>query len=327
MTLKRRNLLKAGGLFVLPTLANQSAEAQTTFPNQPVKIVVPYPPGGITDISARSIGAFLQTKWKQPVIIDNRPGASGSIGAEYVAKSPPDGHTLLLALNAMLLSSMLDKDIRYSLTNDFEAVTLVATTPMVLVAPASLGAQKTSDLKALLQADQSKAAYATIGVGSSLHLYGNQLAKTLGVDAIPVPMKGGAAIVTELVGGRVGYSFLDIMGTLPMIQSGQIKALGVIGDKRSPALPNVPTLAEQGIAGFETRSWFAFYAPRGTPSRIVDKLSADIGEAIRSKDVHERLVASGNDPAPGTPQDMRAFVATQVTDWKRLAASAGMAVK
>jgi tripartite-type tricarboxylate transporter receptor subunit TctC len=308
MSLPRRTWLRAASLTALPGAWACPALAQAAFPTQPVKIVVPFPAGGITDVAVRGMGAYLQGKWGQPVIVDNRLGASGSIGANFVAKSPADGYTLLLVISSMFLNSMLDPETHYSLQSDFEPVSLIATTPLVLVSPASLGVGKVADLKAALKKDRTKAAYGTAGTGSSLHLFGDQLSRTLDLDAAEVPFRGSAPILTEAAAGRLGYAFIDILGAQPLIQSGQLKALAVIGDRRSAVLPNGPTLAEEGVKGFEPRSWFALYAPRGTPARLLDRLSADFGEAIRSKDVNERLVSGGNEPTPGTPQELRAFV-------------------
>ena len=324
-----KNLVRiaVGVLAAMSVVGVASAQAGK-FPSKPVTLVVPFPPGGITDITARGISQILSQKWGQPVVIDNRSGAGGAIGAEYVRRADPDGHTILLAISSMFLGSMLDKNISYNLTTDFAPVTMIATTPLVLVTATSTGANNVAELGEVLKKNPEKRSFGTAGEGSSLHLLANKLAQDLDLkDAIHIPLRGSAPVLAEVSSGRVGYAFIDSMGALPLIQSGHLKPLGVIGDKRSHVLPDVPTMAEQGFKSYDSRSWYAFFAPLNTDRAVLDKVSADIGAALNDKEVSAKLKAAGNDPEPGTPDALGAYMKADVAGWLDLAKAAGLEPK
>jgi tripartite-type tricarboxylate transporter receptor subunit TctC len=294
------------------------------YPAKPIRYVVPFQPGGTTDILGRLVAAHLQEAWKQPVVVDNRPGAGGAVGAEMTAKASPDGYTIMggtistHAINA----SVYDK-LPYDPVKDFAPVTLLATQPNMLVVHPSVPAQNVRELIALLKASPDKYTYSTSGNGTSAHLSGELFKSMTGTRMQHVPYKGSPAAIADAVGGQVSMSFDNISTAYPQAKAGKLRALAVTTAKRSGLAPEVPTFAESGLPGYELGSWHGVFAPAGTPKDIVAKLNAEIVRGIQSAAVREKLAALGVE-AVGTSVDSFAdFVRAEVPKWAKVVKESG----
>jgi len=303
------------------------AGAQSTYPTKPVRLVVPFPAGGTTDILARAAAQKLSEAWGQQVIVDNRPGAGGNIGAELVAKAPPDGYTLLMgtvgthAINASLYSKL-----PYDHVKDFAPAILVAGVPNVLVVNPSLPVNSVADLIAYAKANPGKLNFASSGSGTSIHLSG-ELFKTLaGVQMTHVPYKGSAPALTDLMGGQVQLMFDNLPSSLAFIKAGKLRALAVTSTSRAAALPDVPTMIEAGVPGFEASSWFGIVAPAGTPREAVMRINGDVAKWLASPDARERLSSQGAIAAGGSPEDFARHIASDTAKWARVVKESGAKV-
>jgi tripartite-type tricarboxylate transporter receptor subunit TctC len=289
-----------------------------TWPAKPVRIVVPFPPGGTTDIVARSLGAELQKMWQQPVIIDNKPGAGGNIGADAVAKSPGDGYTLLMgtvgthAINQSLYGTKMPFDP----AKDFVPVTLCAAVPNVMVINPKLPVNSVKEFIVYAKANPGKLNMASSGNGTSIHLTGELFKAVTGIHMVHFPYRGSAPALTDLIAGNMDVMFDNLPSALPHIRSGRIKALAVTSSVPSPALPAVPTIeAAANLKGFDASSWFGLFAPAGTPRAIVDKIQGDVAQALAVPAVHERFVAQGAQPGGNTPDQFAAFIKGETEKW------------
>ena len=295
-----------------------TAAMAQSWPSRPVTIVVPFPPGGGTDTGARIIATKLSQKWGQPVIVENKGGAAGMMGADQVSKAKPDGYTLLMgnigtqAINPTLYG----KKMTYNPDTAFTPVGLVAELPLVLLAGPSMSAKTASELIATAKAKPGKVTYSSSGAGGAPHLAGALFEKETKTELLHVPYKGGGPAIADLIAGHVDISFATILEASGHVKGGRLRALGVTSEKRSPALPDVPTLAESGLPGFNTASWIGLLAPAGTPKDIVEKVSRDMREVVASPEVREQLLNQGATPA-GTSPD--AFAALIDRDRKRYA--------
>lgn len=304
-----------------------SAQTAAGYPNKPIKIVVPFPPGGATDILARAIGFELQKAWGQSVIIENKPGAGGNTGADLVAKSPADGYTLVMgtvgthAINMSLYARM-----PYDAVKDFEPVVLVAGVPNLLVVHPSVNAKSVRELTALAKAMPGKLNVASSGNGTSIHLSAELYKQMAGVDILHVPYKGSSPAVADLLGGQVQMMFDNMPSSLPQVKAGKLRALAVTSMTRSPALPDVPTMDEEGLKGFDATSWFGLLAPAGTPRDIVTKLNGAAVKALASAEMRERLAAQGADPVGNTPDQFAAFIKTEIDKWAKIVKASGARV-
>ena len=315
-----------GRFFAAATIALMAlapAHAQT-WPAKPVRIIVPFPPGGTTDIVARAIGVELQRMWQQPVVIENRPGAGGNIGADQVAKAAPDGYTLLMgtvgthAINQALFTQSGSK-MPFDPAKDFVPITLVAGVPNVMVVNARLPVNSVEEFIAYAKARPGQLNMASSGNGTSIHLSGELFKTVTGVYMVHFPYRGSAPAITDLIAGNMTVMFDNLPSALPHIKSGRLKALAVTSRTRSPALPNVPTIEEAaGLKGFDASSWFGLFAPAGTPRAIVDKVQADVAKALAQPEVRERFVAQGADPGGNTPDQFAAFIRTETDKWTRV---------
>lgn len=295
------------------------ARAQTGgFPSKPVKLVVPYAPGGITDTVARMLAQKLQEKWAQSVLVENRAGASGGIGAEMVSKSAPDGYTLIVGINSMLLAPILDSQLRFDMERDFAPVTLMGTSDYVLVASSEMGVQSLKAFDAAMRTSPKKFSYGSIGAGSGIHLYADQLARQLGAEPVHVPYKGAAPLVTELLSGRLDFAVLDFLSTRQHIESGKLKALAVTGNQWSALFPAVPTFAQSGHAGFDVSGWFALFAPKGTPTPLLNQIALDIAAILKQPDMVAKIAELGAVARTSTPEDMARRVSSDKLAWQRL---------
>jgi len=302
------------------------ATAQT-YPSKPIRLVVPFPPGGPLDLAGRAIGQHLTEAWGQPVLVDNKPGAGGNIGADIVAKSAPDGYTLVMgALSTHAVNPHLFAKMPYDALKDFAPVTLVAVTPNVLVVNQGVAANSVKDLIAQALANPGKLTFASGSNGSAGHLAG-ELFKTLaGIDITHVPYKGGAPAMQDLLGGQVQFMFDNLANSTAQLKAGKLKALAVTTSKRSPLAHDLPTMAEAGVPGFDISTWYGIMAPAGTPADIVKKLNAEIVKFLASDDMKEKLKAQGAEPAPTTPAQFDAFIRAEWTKYAKIVKDSGAKV-
>jgi len=286
-----------------------------TFPSKPVRIVVPFPPGGGADTLTRIMEPKLAAIWAQPVIVENRPGASGHIGADLVAKSAPDGHTLLMSSTASLTEKNVDQ---------FAPVSLVSASPYVVTANPKVAAADIRGLIALAKASPGKLSFGSSGTGAASHLSAELFKSMAGVDLLHVPYKGTGQALTDLLAGHVNLMFAPAQTVMPHVQSGKLKALGVTGARRSQTLPDLPTVAESGLPGYEAVGWFGLLAPAATPKATVAKLSADANRVLAMRDVREKMLGLGAEPAGNTPEEFASFVRGDQAKWSRLMKEAGI---
>ena len=301
-----------------------SAAAFAQYPNKPIKIIVPFLAGGTTDIMARAVAADLQKAFGQAVVVENRAGAGGNIGADAVAKSAPDGYTFLMgtvgthAINMALYTKM-----PYDAVKDFAPVSLVAAVPNILVATPSFPVNSVKELIDLAKKEDGKLTFASSGSGTSIHLSGELFKQLAGVQMTHVPYKGSSAALPDVMSGQVNVMFDNAPSVMPHIKGGKLKAVAVTSGKRAPALPNVPTIAESGLPGFEASSWFGLLAPAGTPKEIVDKVSAQIQKMLQTPEMKERLASQGADGVGNTPEQFAAHIKTEIDKWAKVVKASG----
>lgn len=305
-----------------------AARAQDAYPSRTIKLVVPFPPGGGADVIARMIGDRLKASWDQPVVVENRPGAGAAIGADAVAKAAPDGYTLLMGtVSSNAINASVYKKLPYDPVKDFEPVTLAAAGPIVLVVNPSLPVKSVKDLVDLAKAKPGSLNFASAGTGTSLHLAGEMFKGMAGVAIAHVPYRGSSPALTDLLGGRVQMMFDNMPSSLPHIQAGSLKALAVTTAQRSKQLPDVPTMDEAGVAGYEISAWYGVFAPAGTPKDIVAKLNAEIVKILQVPTVSKHLSEIGAEPVGSTPEQFRDFVTSEVAKWRKVVRDSGMAVE
>jgi tripartite-type tricarboxylate transporter receptor subunit TctC len=319
-----RSLLVASSLAAAAAASAQPTTATAaTYPNKPIHIVVTFSTGGAPDILARLIGERLAVVWGQTVIIDNKPGAGGNTGADSVAKAPPDGHAIVVgtvgthAINAALYPKM-----PYDTVKDFAPVTLLATTPNMLVVNNNVPAKTLKEFIALGK-KEGKMSFASSGSGTSIHVSGELFKTMTGIDMEHIPYKGRATAIPDLLGGRVTMMFDNMPSSLPLVREGKLRALGVTSAKRSAAAPDIPTIAEAGLPGFEAVSWFALFVPAGTPKPIIDKLQAEVKRTLELPGVGKRLAEIGLDPVGSTPEELAAYQATEIVKWAKVVKDSG----
>jgi tripartite-type tricarboxylate transporter receptor subunit TctC len=314
----------------LSGIACASAGAQTRsdtpahYPSKPLRIVVGFPPGGNSDFVARAVGRGLGELWGQQVIVDNRPGAGGNVAAEIVAKAPPDGHTLLLGVFAHAVNPSLYAKLPFDALRDFAPVILCASSANILVVHPSLPVKTVRELIALAKAKPGAITYASAGNGTASHLAGELLKMRAGIDIVHVPYRGTGLAHTDLMGGRVTMFFAAMAGTLPSVHAGRLRALGVTTIKRWPGAPNVPTMVEAGMPGFEVNSWSGLLAPAGTPKEIVVRLNTEVARILRSPETAERLYSFGAEAIDNTPEEFAAYISAEFVRWAKVVKAAGL---
>ncbi len=293
--------------------------AESAFPAKPVRLVLTYAPGGSTDAVMRPLVPEMAQSLGQPVVIDNRGGAGGVLGTELVARAVPDGYTILLGTSAgMTINPLLQKNLPYDPVRDFAPISLVVINPQMLVAAPSLPANTIAELVALARAKPGSLNYASPGIGSPNHM-GMELLKSMArIDLVHVPYRGGGPASTDLIGGQVALMFNSVPSMIGYLKAGRLKAIAIGGAKRSPAMPDLPTVAESGLPGFEYATWYGLFAPAGTPAPVIAKLNATIGTALRNPERTQQLLAQGAEPSPSTPAQLREFMAAERERWMRV---------
>ena len=289
--------------------------AAQQFPTKPVKIIVPFPPGGGADALARIMQPKLAELWKQPVIIENKPGASGHIGADFVAASPADGYTMMMSSTA----SLTEKNVA-----QFAPVTLVSASPYVVVANPKVPAASIRELVEYAKKNQGKLTFGSSGTGAASHLSAELFKSLAGVEMLHVPYKGTGQAVTDLLAGQIDLLFAPAQAVMPHVQAGKLKAFAVTSAKRSDTVPGLPTVAEAGVAGYEAIGWFGLLVPAATPAPIVEKLSADANKVLRDAEVKRRMLSLGAEPSGATPAQFAAFIRTDQAKWSKLMRERGI---
>jgi tripartite-type tricarboxylate transporter receptor subunit TctC len=294
------------------------------YPSRQIRLIVPFAPGGGTDVLARIVGQRLSEKWGKAVVVENQPGASGSIGSKAVERATPDGYTLVMASTGALMSlaTFYDKDGPFDVKAHFSPVTLVADPPYVITASAKLPVKNVAELIALAKSKPGQLTFGSSGVGAASHLSGELFQKEAGVQMLHVPYKGTGAAVTDLVAGRIDIMFAPPQTVEPLVKAGKLKALATTGKTRSPLFPDLPTASESGLPGYEAVGWFGLLAPAHTPHAIVQKLNAATVEILKSPDVRERLAKLGAEPHPMTPDQYAEFITTDLKKWTDVMRSA-----
>jgi tripartite-type tricarboxylate transporter receptor subunit TctC len=301
------------------------AQAQP-YPSKPVRIIVPAPAGGNADAVARTIADRLSTALGQPFVADNRPGAAGNIGAEMAVSAPADGYTLVEIITANTINATLYPNLTFDLSRDFVPVGLAATLPLILVVHPSVPVHSVQELIAYAKKNPGKLNYASAGSGTGGHVAGELFKSMAGLDVQHVPYKGATPAVTDLLGGRVDFFFDGMPSALPHVQAGKLRVLAITTKTRSATIPNVPTVAEAGLSGFEVSLWLGFMAPAGTPADIVNKLNKEINSAVASPAVRERFAKLGLEPLTATPQEFGALIRSETAKWAEMIKKSGARV-
>ena len=305
-------------------LATGLAAQARAFPDKPVRLVVPFPAGGSTDVVSRLLGQKLSELWRQPVVIDNRPGASTILGTDLVAKAAPDGYTLLVTTASFTILPSLGRKLPYDPAKDFEPITLINTTPLVLVVNPNVPARSLQELIALAKARPGALNFGSSGSGGSNHLAGELFNAMAGVKMVHVPYKGNAPALNDLVGGHVDVVFNGLTSAMPLIKSGKLRPLAVTSLARADALPEIPTLDELGMKGFQAVGWSGLSAPARTPREVIARINADVVKIIRSPAMLERLKAEGSDPVGNSPEQFAAFLHEETARWSKVIRFAGI---
>jgi tripartite-type tricarboxylate transporter receptor subunit TctC len=321
-------LLRAGLLAAVAFSASFAtlAEAPADYPTKPIKLIVPYPPGGGTDVIARIMQERLQSLLGQPVLIENKGGAAGSIGTEAAARAAPDGYTVLFTLSSHTINPSIYPKLAFDTAKDFEPVAMVASLPQILVANSQFPPANVTELVALAKSKPGTISFASVGNGSPGHLAGELLKLRSGTQMTHIPYRGGGPAVTDVMGGQVPLLWVSIPAAAQFVKAGKLKALGVSTVKRSAAFPDVPTMQEAGIADFEVDSWYAAFVPTKTPKVIIDKLNKAINTVVREPEIRDKLLAQGSEGVGGPPEALGKVVSTELVRWAKLIKEANVTV-
>ena len=319
-----KHMLIAGGLAFAAALASINAAAQNTYPSRPIRLIVPASPGGGTDFTARTIGQKLSEVVRQTVIVDNRPGAAGNIGVEIASKANPDGYTIVMPITSFSINPHLYSKLPFDTAKDFAPIVLASSAPLFLVVNPSVPAKTVSELIALAKAKPGQLNYANSGNGTTAHLAGELLKKSAGIDLVSVPFKGGGPAVIDLIAGRVQIYFSTIPAALTQVKAGKLRGIAVTTQKRVDLIPDVPTVAESGLPGFEVVGWFGIFAPAGTPKPVINTLNKGINAALRAPETQERFARQGLIPGGGTPEELERFFRAELKRWGALIKEVGI---
>lgn len=314
------------GALSLSILAGAGNAAAADYPGKPVRLLVGYSAGGATDVIARLVAQKLSTQMGQQFIVENKPGANGNIAAELVARAVPDGLTLYVAAINNTINASLYNNLSFNFERDFAPVSLIATVPNILVVHPSVPAKNVKEFIEFAKKKPGEINFASSGSGSSIHMSGELFKMMTGVDMLHVPYKGSAPAVTDLLGGRVQAMFDNAPSALPNVQNGRLRALAITSAKRSEALPDLPTMIEAGLPGYEVNSWFALVAPANTPREIVARLNEEVNKALRNPDVRASLAKLGADPSGSTPEQLRTFISSETARWAKVVKTSGAKV-
>ena len=311
-------------LLAVALLISSSVAAQE-YPARPIRVIVPSTAGGSVDTLARMVGSHLSVRWRQQVVVDNRSGAGGIIAAEITAKAPPDGYTLIMAtIAAMATNVSLSRKLPYDPVRDFAPVTLVASQQLVLLVHPAVAAKSVQELIQLAKAKPGQLTFASAGSGSGGHLSGELLKILANIDVTHVPYKGVAPALVDVISGQVAMTFSSMISGLPHVRSGKTRSLAVTGAHRSPAAPELPTMIESGVKGYESSTWYGLLAPKATPRAIVMKLNREIVAILQLPEVKNHLLAEGAEPAGNAPEDFGAFIKAEIAKWGKVSRAAGL---
>ena len=312
------------GIVMLSAALPGAAHAQN-YPTRPIRIMVAYTPAGTTDILARLIGQKMTETWGQPVIVENRPGANGNIGTELAARATPDGYSILMATAAThSINNTLYPKLTWDAVKDFAPVSLVALVPNIMVVNPSVPVKSVKELVAHARANPGKLAHGSPGYGSTAHLSMELFKSLTGITMTHVPYKGSAGVLADVMAGQIALTMDNIPVYLPQVRAGKIRALAMSSAKRAASAPDIPTMAEAGVAGLEAVSWFGLVAPAATPKPIVEKLSVETARILRLADVNKRISELGAEPVGGTPQEYAAFIEAEIVKWRKVIKDAGV---
>lgn len=318
----RRGLLAAGGLAALPRAA-----AAQAFPVKPIRILVGFTPGGLPDITARLIGQRLTETWKQPVTVENRPGAGGNIAAQQVAAAPADGYTLLSVSSAHSIAPAIYPKLPFDTLRDFAGITLTATGPCLVVVAPDLPVKNTAELIAYAKARPGRLNFASAGIGSGTHFAVESFKAQAGIDMVHVPFKGIPEALAETIAGRVQVFFAPFSTAIGLVKEGKAKAIGVTSPARMGETPDIPTVLESGLPGYRYAIWSGLLAPAKTPRPVIDALNAEVGRIMRAPETRNRLASLGTEPAPGTPEEFDRMIAEESAAFTKLARAANIKVE
>jgi tripartite-type tricarboxylate transporter receptor subunit TctC len=302
----------------------QAQAAQPTYPSKPIRIIVGFPPSGSADIFARLVGQKLSEAWNQPVVVDNRPGAGSTIGSQIAADAAPDGYTLMVVSASFATSAGLYKKLKYDPIKSFEPVTLISSTPNLLLAHPSVRAKSARELISMAKASPGKFTMGSAGTGSITHLSGVLFTSMAGIKVLSVPYKGGGPALNALIGGQIQLEFLSVPASQGQVKAGRVKALGVTSAKRSPVLPDVPTIAESGVPGYEARNWYGMLAPAGTPRAIVVKLNKEVVSILQDPKISRLIANRGAEAEGSTPEEFGRYVRSEIAKWSKVIKQAGL---
>jgi tripartite-type tricarboxylate transporter receptor subunit TctC len=302
------------------------AQAQT-YPTKPVRVIVPFPPGAGVDIVTRLVAAKLSTSMGQQFIVENKPGAAGNLGAEYVARAAPDGYTLLAAPSSIAASETLYSHLPFKMQRDFAPIAMMASAPFLLVVNPSLPVKTVQEFIAYAKANPETLTFASTGNGSSPHLTMEIFKTQAQITVQHVPYKGSGPALTDLISGQVKSMFANILSVLPQVKAGRLRALAVSSSKRSPAAPDWPTVAEAGLPGFESSTWFALLAPANTPPDVITKLNAEVAKIVQSPAIRDELLLQGAEPGSGSPAEVSAYIGQEVQKWGEVVKTSGAKIE
>ncbi len=324
ITRRRFGINTLGAAVILGCLFGANI-AQAAYPERPITWVVPFPPGGAMDVIARTLGETISKDLGQPIVVENKPGAGGNIGATQVSNAKPDGYTIMIVANGMAVNPSLYKRLGYDPIKDFEPISLLADVPNILVTQASRkDVNSITDVIEQVKANPGKYTYASAGVGTSIHLAGALFTYLGKLDMLHVPYKGSGPAVSDLLGGQVDYMFDSITSSKPHIDAGKLKALGITTSKRSSSLPDVPTIAESGMPGYELRPWFATFAPAGTPAEVIQTLQKAMVKAMETDKVKATFKTIGAEKIGSTPDELRTYLQSETDKWKKIISDTGI---
>jgi len=301
--------------------------AGQTYPSKTIRYVVPFPPAGATDILARWVAEKITPPLGHSVVVENRPGAAGGVGTELVAKSPPDGYTILMATAAQAVSETLYVKQPFSFARDLTAVALIARVPNVMEVHPSVPVKTVKEFIALAKSQPGQINFASSGAGTTLHMSGELFKMLTGVNIVHIPYKGSAQALTDLMAGQVSVMWDNLPASMPYIKAGRLRAIAITTDKRYPGLPELPTVAESGVPGYEASAWFGVVAPAATPREVVARLNTEINRAVNLPDMKERFAQQGATPAPGNAEDFTAWIRAEIAKWGKVVKASGAKVE